>query len=254
MRTMGALLSTEATKLKRTATLWLSVIVPMMFLALLFIGLLNEYAHQRGLRMSRSLLDEWNNVLRGPWTLWTLVALPILIAVEAAGLSSPEHAGKHWTQIFALPIPRWNVFAAKAIVCGLLTGVSSLVFTGGVVVLSLLRSGLFHLHLASGIPWSLVVQITARTYLASWCVICVQTWLSVRFTGFAIPIGTALAATLFGGVAAQLGVTGWYPWTMSADSLPWGWSHTPASAMISPVLCLAVALLANWHLSRREIV
>jgi len=254
MRTIRALLSTEATKLKHTATLWLSAIVPVTMLTLLFIGLLNEYFQHRGLGMQQSALELWNNTLRGPWTMWTLVAAPILIAVEATGLASPEHAGKHWTQLFSLPIPRWSVFAAKAIMCALLTGASSLIFTAGAIALGLMQSELYHLDMASGIPWGLVLRIAARSYLASWCAIAIQTWLSLRFSGFAIPIGTALAGTLFTGAASQFRITGWYPWSMMADSLPWGWSHVPAPAIISPALCLLVGLLAGWQMSRREVV
>ena len=75
MRTMRALLSTEATKLKHTATLWLSPIVPVTMLVLLFIGLLNQYFQQHGPGIPPSTQDMWNNILRGPWTLWTLVAI-----------------------------------------------------------------------------------------------------------------------------------------------------------------------------------
>jgi hypothetical protein len=138
--------------------------------------------------------------------------------------------------------------------CALLTGASALIFTAGVVALGLLQSGLFHLDMAAGIPWGLVLRIAARSYLASWCAIAIQTWLSLRFSGFAIPIGIALAATLFTGAATQFRITGWYPWAMMTDSLPWGWSHVPAPAIVSPVLSLAAALLAGWHLSRRETV
>lgn len=253
MRTMRALLSTEATKLKKTATLWLSLIVPAMLLLLLFIGLVDDYFRHPIRRMPASAEAEWISVLARPWMLWAHL-LPILIAVEAAGLASPEHAGKHWKQLYALPIPRWSVYVAKALMCALLTAGSSLFFSAGLVALGLARSELFHLQIASDVPLGVVLEVTARAYLASWCVIAIQTWLSVRFSGFAISIGTAVAALLFSGLAAQFGVAGLYPWTMPLDSLPWGWSEAPAPAMVSPLLCVAVAVAAGWHLSRREVV
>jgi ABC-2 type transport system permease protein len=247
-------LAGEATKLKHTATFWLSLIVPTAVVLALLLGLLEGYVHQHVPRMSRPLWDEWSNTLRGPWTIWTAAVMPIMVAVEAAGLASLEHSGNHWKQLFALPIPRWTVFAVKISMCCILTGASSLVFSGGVVVLALLRSGLFHLHLASAVPWSFIVSITAKTYLASWCVIGIQTWLSMRFSGFAIPLGTALGATLFGGAVGQLGIVGWYPWRLPLESLPWGQTGAAMSVVVSLGLFLAVALLAGRNLSRREIV
>jgi hypothetical protein len=256
MRTIRALLSTETTKLKHTATLRLSVIAPAVVLVLVVSVLLKQYFHNFHSRswMPRPPADEWNRFLQGLWAPWALVVAPILISVEAAGLASLEHAGKHWKQLFALPIPRWSIFAIKMLICGLLTGASFLVFSVGSLGMGLLNSGLYGLHMASEIPWSLLLRVAGRAYLASWPAIAIQMWLSMRFSGFAIPIGTGLAATMATAAVTMFGLAGWWPWSMPGDSLPWGWEHVPAPAMISPVVCVLVAVLACWHLSRREIV
>jgi lantibiotic transport system permease protein len=251
--TTRALLSTEITKLRHTSTLWLSILIPAFVLVVALIALLGEYP-QWTPRPPRPLVDEWNTALRPLWTIWTAAVAPLLIAMETVGLAGPEHAGKHWKQLYTLPIPRWSIFAAKTVVCGLLVGVSFLIFGVGVLGLGLLRSGLFHLHMASGIPWGLMLRVAGRAYLASSAVIAIQMWLSMRFSGFAIPGGAGLAATVAGSVLGQIHLTGWWPWLMPFDSLPWGTAHVPASLIISPMAFVVLTVLAGWRLSRSEIV
>jgi lantibiotic transport system permease protein len=253
---LAAVWSTEVTKVKRTSALWLSLIAAALFLFLDFAEVLRRYFHP-GPRPPHMVLPPlatlWNNALRGPWTIWVVVT-PILIAVTAAGLSSPEHAGKHWKQLYALPIPRWSLFAAKALLCGAITAVSFLVYGAGVLAIELLSGSLFDEGMAAAIPWSLMLSVAGRAYLAAWAVIAIQIWLSMRFAGFAIPVGTGLAGVLLGSLFAQLEIPGWWPWSMPVDTLPWrGPYHVPASAVVSPLTCLLVAVLACWFLSRREV-
>jgi len=250
---MRALLSTEITKLKHTSTLWLSVIFPAIVLILQFIALLDQYS--RGIPGPfRPLTSEWGIGLRQPWMVWTVAIMPILISLEAVGLVSAEHAGKHWKQLYALPIPRWSIFVAKTAVCALLTGVSLLLFSAGVLGLELLRSGLFHLHMASAIPWGLILRICGGAYLASAAVIAVQMWLSMRFAGFAIPVGVALACMIAAGTLGRVDLAGWWPWSMPADSLPFGVGHVPASMLVSPLAFSVILVLGGWRLSRREVM
>ena len=253
IKTTGAMLSTEITKLKHTSTLWLSLIVPAFAIMVALMNLLGDYAHWTP-RPPRPPLDEWNTALRSLWTIWVAAVLPFLIAIETVGLASPEHAGKHWKQLYTMPIPRWSIFAAKTVVCALLVCVSFVTFGVGVLGLGLLRSGLFHLDMASAIPWGLMLHIAGRAYLASSAVIAIQMWLSMRVSGFAIPVGAGLGATMAGTVLGPLHLTGWWPWLMPFDSLPWGIDHVPASVIISPVAFVVLTVLAGWHLSHSEIV
>jgi ABC-2 type transport system permease protein len=248
-----ALWSTEITKLKRSSTVWFSVIFPVLILSLALISLLGEYAHWVP-RPPRPAEAEWESILKPWWALWTAAVIPLLIAMEAAGLTSPEHLGKHWKQLYTLPIPRWRFFAVKAMVCGLLVGASFVLFAAGVLSMGLLRSFLFHLDMGSAIPWSLTLRLAARTWLASCAMIAAQMWLSIRFPGFAIPVGTALAAAVLGAALRQVGLGGWWPWTMPFDSLPWGVRHVPASPVVSPAICVVLILLASRQISRSEIV
>jgi hypothetical protein len=255
MRMCWALVSTEATKLKHTMALWLSVAVPTVVVGLELIDVLNSYFHSGPamLASQSSATDAWKRSLYGSWTAWASVVAPILISVEAASQASLEHVGNQWKQLLGLPVPRWSILVAKLVLCGLLVGASFLLFALGALGLGLLRSALYDLHMSSAIPWKLVLRIAGRAYLACWAVMAIQMWLSMRFRGFAVPVGTGLAATMAGSFAIRLGFGGWWPWSMAADSLPSRWGHVPVSAAISPLFCLLMVILACWHFSRSEI-
>jgi ABC-2 type transport system permease protein len=139
--------------------------------------------------------------------IWTAAVVPLLTAMEAAGVTSPEHPGKHWKQLYALPIPRWKYFVAKAAVCGLLTVAGFLVFGASVLLLGVLRGMMLDLQMGSSIPWGLMLNLSVRACLASSALIAAQLWLSFRFLGFAIPVGASLAGAVIVAVLGQ--VWGW---------------------------------------------
>ena len=252
--TVRALWSTELMKLRHTAVVWMSVGFPAVLLLLELIALIESH-YEWTPHPPRTPIVEWQNALRPWWTMWTVAAVPILISLQAVGLVSPEHSGKHWKQLYVLPIPRWNIFAAKTALCALLTAVSFLIFSSGSFGLALLRSGLFHLDMTTAIPWGSILQMAGRTYLACLAVIAIQTWLSMRFSGFAIPLGVGLAGTMAAAIFRKpLDLAGWWPWTMPADSLTFGMDHVPTSALVSPLAFVVFVVIASRLLSRREVI
>jgi ABC-2 type transport system permease protein len=199
----------------------------------------------------------WRDQLTFGWVLWLGLFTPALIASEAICLAGLEHGGRHWKQLFALPIPRWTIFAVKMLFCGLLVGGSFVAFAASSVAAVLLFSSVRGLHLAGAIPWAEISLTALRAFLACWLLIVVHTWLSVRFPGFAVPAGVAFAAVLVGYLmmGASPGTFGWwYPWTLAINVRPYGLydSHnTLAPALFGALAGLALAPLAAWDLGRR---
>jgi lantibiotic transport system permease protein len=251
MRTARALIGTELMKLRHTSTLWLSALFPVFLLLLAAVVLLDEYAHWRP-RPPRP--HEWEMATRQWWMLWTGVVTPVFIAVECAGLAAAEHAGKHWKQLYVQPVPRWSFYAAKVAVCALLVAVSFLIFSTGLCGLATFRMWLLDLRTTLPVPWGLMWWIALRALASCGAAIAIQMWLSIRFAGFGVPVGIGMAATASGIVAAQLHLTGWWPWMMPIASLPWRPNDAAGHPIFALVLFAAVTVFAGWRLSRAEIV
>jgi hypothetical protein len=248
-----ALVSSEAMKLRRAAPIRLAIAAPLLLFILQFLSLFGRHTINA---TNPSAL--WTDLLTFGWILWLGLFMPALIAFEAICLAGIEHDGRHWKQLFALPVPRWTIFAVKMLFCALLIGASLVAFAvtsiGGVLFFSWMRD----LHLAASTPWMETIVTALRAYLASWLLIVIHTWVSIRFPGFAVPAGIAFAAVLIGMLLVNVspGIFGWwYPWTLPINVRPQGLydSHnTLAPALFGGLAGIVLAPLASLDLGRRQ--
>lgn len=249
-----ALLSTEAMKLRRTPPVWLALGAPLFAILLELFSVFHRNAAPSG-----EAAAQWNTLLQNGWGIWAGLCLPMLISFEAASLIQVEQAGKHWKQLFAYPIPRWSVYATKMLMCGLLGWISVLIAVPGFVGDVLIYSGFHGLGLASSIPWSGILSAAGRVCLASCLLVAVQTWISTRFSGIAMPLGIGLAALLVGFVLLPIRqgeLAAWWPWTLPLSALPTSNPHGLQNRLLSVVLGCAGGVVAGaflcWDLARRR--
>jgi lantibiotic transport system permease protein len=252
MRMICSLIAAEAIKLRRSAPLRLAIAAPALLFLLELLTLFS--------RRQINLTDPtrlWRDLLSFGWIMWLGLFTPALIAFEAICLANIEHAGKHWKQLFALPVPRWRIFAVKMFFCAALLALSFVVFTVTSVSAVLMFSSSRGLNLAHSTPWLEILLTAVRAYAACWLLIVVHTWLSVRFPGFALPAGVGFAAMLLGYmlVSSARDIFGWwYPWTLPINVRPEGLydSHnTLLPALFGAFAGLLLAPLASWDLGRR---
>jgi len=252
MRTAWALISAEGIKLRRAAPLRLALAAPALLAAL---ELQTMFSRRQINQTDPTLL--WRDLMSFGWALWLGLFTPALIVFEAIALAGLEHGGRHWKQLFSLPVPRWSTFAVKMLFGAALLGASFLAFTATSVGAVLLFSGARGLHLAAWLPWREILLTAGRAYAACWLLIVVHTWLSVRFAGFAMPAGIAFAAVLVGYLLlnASPSVFGWwYPWTLALSAWPGGLYElhgTWSPALFGALAGLALAPVAAWDLGRR---
>jgi hypothetical protein len=252
MRTMGAFLAAEAIKLRRSAPVRLAIAAPALLCFLVFLTFLPR-SHFEAANPTRL----WRDLLRDGWVFWLGLFTPALIALQSVCLINVEHSGRHWKQIFVLPVSRWKFFAGKMLVCALLLAASFLLFVFGSVAAVLAFSTARGLHLASAIPFLEIASSALRAWAASWLLIVIHIWISARYPGFAVPAATAFTAILVGFllVAWNPNLFGWwYPWTLPINVRPEGFydSHnTLAPALFGSLAGALLAPLASWDLGRR---
>ncbi len=190
----------EALKLRRTLALWASVLVPLLVIAM-----------TTGLNLFRNIGGQFDsgagpNV--APWDafmldlvlfLWCLIGLPLFVSLEAALLAAVEHRENSWKHLFALPIPRWTIYASKLLVGFGLIGITSLVLAVGIgiegQVLLAVRPDL---GLTRPIPWSVIFWRSFAFTPTVLLMLAVQTWVAIRWRSFTVPMSLAIAATVAG--------------------------------------------------------
>ena len=245
----------ETLKLKRTLALWLAIAAPTA------VVLLNLVVYAR----TRELDAPGGSALIGfaqlSFTMWTIIVLPLYIALAAALVAATDHDGDHWAHLLALPIPRTSIFAAKYIAVGGLLMLSEAAFVTGVlgssVVLAALRPALH----AQAVPVALVMARAGESGLAAGLIAAIQTSVSLRWRSIAVGLGVGIVAVLvlLGGVA-RLGLgtiaVYVYPWALAPTAMGRMWEfhadRLPVAAG-GALAAVAVTALGSWWLARRDV-
>jgi lantibiotic transport system permease protein len=243
-RALGA----EAIKLRRTLALRMTVIAPLIVVLFQFLQMLDHgHAAPAG-------ADAWPAYTRGTLALWSLFMLPLLIALETALLAGLEHGPGTWRNLFALPAPRWSVYAAKLVAALIAVLTATGVLVGGTLItgwgLSLLRP-----ELGLDAPTAAAALVLARdagaAFLAAWCILALQSWIALRWASTPLALGVGIAGTFIALFAAGSPHLRFYPWALPVQA------YSGADAERALVLGLGggmiLAVLAVLDLSRRDV-
>jgi ABC-2 type transport system permease protein len=245
-------ISAEALKLKRSLVLIVTLVIPL-FPAVANVG--------DGIRngFSPNVLEEsaglapWSILLRFAFKLWTIFALPMIVAIISALLANTDHQPKTWKLLFALPFPRQAVFIGKWVALAGLLLLSNLAFA-----LANLAGGLFihFLHPEAGLGLSIPIGELVFGVLVSWLLslfmVSIHLWISLRWSSFLASITVGFAATvsnLFLIASYMFGRSALSPWAMPAQVYT-DWSGSLPAALAGAVL---VGFLAMRGFVRRDV-
>ncbi len=212
MNDLARALGGEMLKIRRTLALWLALIAPAVVVAV-----------QLAMIWDRRFYYREHGVARGAWleygaqtlVLWGLLMLPLFITLEAALVGQLEHASASWKRLFALPVSRSAIYAAKQIAAMSLIGLSIAMLTA-LIVLSgwSMRLWLPGLGFEAPVPLWAFAEYALTMYLGAWLIIAIQTWVAHRWASFAVACGLGVAMTVAGVLVIQSDWASYYPWTL----------------------------------------
>ncbi len=122
MIALGRALNAETLKLKRTLAVWLALFAPLGIAALTVLLYV-----QRADDMINEKVTAWYGFVQQNAALWLLLMLPLFVTLETALLTQMEHGHQTWKQLYALPLPRWAVYAAKQFATLIVIGLSQVI-------------------------------------------------------------------------------------------------------------------------------
>ena len=201
-------LHAELLKLKRTLAFRVIFVLPLLIALLQFLIILRTKTYSRGFNL-------WQTHPSNSFQIWAVFMMPLLIALVTALLNGIEHSDKQWKHLFALPVPRYTVYFAKLIVAQGLILTSTLVLTVFTVIVGV--AGMYlrpELANAGPVPYLWLAKQAAFVWLASWLIIAIHTWISMRWSGFPIALGAGIGGTFFALFAASASVGKYYPWLL----------------------------------------
>lgn len=244
--------SAETLKLKRTLAVWMVLIAPAVVVGLNFAMLVDRGGQY--LTQADAVWLEWEkNIL----VFWALLMLPLFVTLETALLGGVDHSSQQWKHIFALPIPRWSICAAKLIVAVGLIGASTLVLWGETIGAGLLLGVVRpEIPLRGPIPAWELLQPMLFTYLIALCISAVHQFVALRWQSFTFAIGFGIAMAVINFMVIQSDKWNrFFPWSWPAYAFfDEAADFLPTAVMLGMAGGVIVGLIGVWVVSRREVV
>jgi hypothetical protein len=249
-----AAISSEFLKLRRTLALRVAIAAPLAV-----VGLQVFVASQQPVVL-RPGATPLLGLVQGGYFVWTLLALPLFGALTAALVAAVDHQDDHWKQLFALPIPRWSILAGKWVAAVSLVLISFAVLAVGLLMLTTVVHALRPAWPAQPGLARLAAVRMSQAFLATWLLLSIQLWVSLRWRSFPVGLTVGIIAVLLTlGLAARTGgrssLTRLYPWALPVTAVARIAESTPtraAAAVRGSLGGLLVGTAACWTLSRRE--
>ena len=98
-------IAVEAIKLRRSLALLLVVVAPALIAVFIFANMLRS-----GVKAM-----PWEMLLQTSAAIWSFFMLPMSVTALTALVAHTEHGPRAWDTLRALPVPRWHLYAAKAV-------------------------------------------------------------------------------------------------------------------------------------------
>ncbi len=252
MTNLNRALRAEILKLNRTLALAMIFVAPLAvnFLAWLVI-----------MRTDIKNPEPWKSLANNTLFVWGILMMPLFTTLETALISGLDHGASAWKHLYALPIPRWTIYAAKQIITMVLIGASMCVMCIGIWLTGTVTHTLGlkpNLDFGAPFPWSTVLTATLIGFLASWLIISIHVWVSMRWSSFTISLGVGIVAVV--GAFVAVNSDQWrplYPWSLSAETffqVLQQNSIATTSILIGLIGGIVVALIGMWHISQRDVL
>lgn len=237
-------LAVEAIKLRRSLALVLAVLAPALVALFVFFFVL------RGDEPS-----PWGRTMPSSAAIWAFFMLPMSVTALTALVAHTEHGPRAWDTLRALPVPRWHLYAAKAIGVLALVAAMTVVLAGLTIAAVALAAWIKPAIAPTDVPdFIAYFALLGRIFLAAWLLVAVQLWIALRYPSFVPALATGIAGTFLAVVATSAKIGAVLPWQIPVNQL--------ASDVDRALLALAIGACGGivafaamlWHLSRREVL
>ena len=246
-------LHAERLKTKRTLALWLAPLAPLVIIALQMAVVFQQQKYYK----AKDIANAWIDYGQQTVFLWAILMLPLFITLETALLAHLEHGNGQWKHLFALPIPRGAIYAAKQVSSMAIIGLSMAALYATIILSGLaLRELTPGLGFEAPVPWWDLFRYIALSYLASWLILSIHTWVGLRWSSFVVASATGIAAMVIAVLMFQSDWAQWYPWTwpgVVANGVEAG-EEVGTQLLIGSLGGLGAALLGAWDVVRRDVL
>lgn len=241
---MLAVLSVEVRKLNRSLAALLAIAAPSLIAVFTFFNMMRGQTPQ-----------PWDMWMVGASGIWAFFMLPMSVTALTALVAHMEHGPKAWDHLRALPLPRWKLYAAKAIcvlaVVAAMSVLTLLMVRGAVSLAVALKP---QLQPTGDFALATYARTMGMMFLAALLLIALQLWTALRFASFVPGLVLGIGGTFFAVVATSARAGVFLPWQMPVNMLASeAWRVNTALGLGAGLGVVALVLMIV-HLSRREVL
>jgi len=241
---MLAALFVEARKLNRSLAALLAVAAPSLIVLFTFFNM-----------MRGKVPAAWDMWMMSASAIWAFFMLPMSVTALTALLAHMEHGPKTWDHLRTLPLPRWKLYAAKA-VCMLAVvaamSIATLLMVWGAVSLAVALKP--QLQPTGAFDLADYARTMGMMFLAGLLMMAIQLWTALRFASFVPGLVLGIGGTFFAVVATSAKQGVFLPWQMPVNMLASEAWRVSTALGLGGGLGLVVMVAMIVHLSRREVL
>lgn len=241
---MLAVLSVEIRKLNRSLAALLAIAAPSLIAIFTFFNLLRGKAPM-----------PWEMWMVSSIAIWSYFMLPMSVTALTALVAHMEHGPKSWDHLRSLPLPRWRLYTAKAVmvlaVVAFMSAATLLFAWGAVTLATAIKPNLTP---TGPLEVARYATIMGKVFLAAVLMVAIQLWTALRFASFVPALVVGIGGTFFSVVATSAKAGVFFPWQMPVNMLATEVWRMNTALGLGCGLGLVVLALGVAHLARREVL
>jgi hypothetical protein len=193
-------LKSEFYKSKNTLAFWGAIILPVFLCLIVFSIYL--FKADSIIKAMKSPAPEvyWFEYFMAILALMGSLLLPMYLIFMTYSINNIEHKAETWKSLFSLPIPKFTVYASKAIYSLILVFITMLLFLGLTIGLGLLLGKLVpNYHLLDADLTKLfgdLTKIYTKLFISSLAIVSIQFLFSLIWPDFMKPMGFGFIALI----------------------------------------------------------
>ena len=204
MRSLIISLQSEFYKSRKTMAFWAAILLPLVICGLITVGFWSNAQKIISLNYSPEAL--WAAYSGTALGIMGMLILPFYVIFMAFSVNNMEHKNDTWKTLFAQPLNKFSIYAAKYLFAVLLILLTLSLFA----VLTIAFGQMLHL-LNDGLkfnefsPVEMLSKIYLKLFLSSLGILSVQFIISLIWVDFLKPMGIGFVGVIMGIIVASKG-------------------------------------------------
>ena len=204
MRSLYISLTSEFYKSRKTLAFWAAIILPVLICALIAFGYFSNSA--KVLKFNYPGIVLWGQYSGAALGVMGMLILPFYIMFMAFSVNNIEHKNDTWKTLFAQPLNKFSIYAAKYLYAVMLLLICLILFalltiSSGYLLQALVPKYTFNDYN----PILLLTKFYLKLFLASLGILSVQFVFSLIWSDFLKPMGIGFVGIIAGIITANVG-------------------------------------------------